>query len=200
MNDGSRPVRDAITTTQVKGGAERSVNATVRLDPPDAAQDAEWFNITSWQGKQGRSHVDTLRRVGPGTYVSRKPILVHGTWKTTLRLAKGREVVGLPIFLPRDAAIPGAAGAEVPATSRFTRTFALDKKNLQREQKAGVSSALTTGAYLAVLAIYLVLLGVLAWGLTRLERTVGGPPQAHAEAEPAPRSRVQPGGAEPTPA
>ena len=45
-------------------------------------------------------------QIGPGRYRITQPIHVDGTWKTTLRLHKGRELAGLPIFMPADPAIP----------------------------------------------------------------------------------------------
>lgn len=104
--------------------------------------------------------------------------------------ARGREVLGLPIFMPRDSAIPAK---EVPAQAAFTRPFLLDKANLQREQKAGVSPWLTIGAYLLVLAVYLAVLGLLAWGLRRLESRLEGPATPRAQRTNAPRlSGVRP--------
>lgn len=121
--------------------------------------------MTAWQG--GGSVVDHLRRTGPGTYATTQPIPVYGNWKTTLRLQRGRAVLGLPIFLPRDTAIPAP---ETPAPAHFTRTFVFDKKNLQREQKQGVAGWLTLAAYLAVLALGLALLAAITLGLHRVER------------------------------
>jgi hypothetical protein len=137
----------------------------VKLDPPNAADNSEWFTATAWQG--GGSVVDRLKKVGPGTYRTTKPIPVYGNWKSTLRLHKGATVAGMPIFMPADPAIPVK---EIPARSKFTRTFVRDKKNLQREQKKGVSPALTVGAYLIVLGIFAGLIAALAWGLQRFAR------------------------------
>jgi hypothetical protein len=153
----------------------RVATGTFRLDPPDAAQDAYWFNVTSWQGKDGPAHIDTLDRIGPGRYRITKPIHVDGTWKTTLRLHKGRELAGLPIFLPADPAIPVS---EVPVVSHGTRGFVLDHKNLQREQKPDVPGWLTLAAYLGVGLISLGLIFVVGWGLSRLESRGGAPPPA----------------------
>ena len=89
----------------------------------------------------------------------------------------------MPIFLPNDPAIPVR---EVPAQARFTRPFVRDKKNLQREQKAGVPGYLTGLAYGAVLAIWLGMLGALGWGLVRLARS-----NATAQRPPADRRRAQ---------
>lgn len=76
-------------------------------------------------------------------------------------------MAGLPIFMPADDAIPVK---EIPARAQFTRQFILDKDNLQREQKKGVSSLLVTGAYLIVLLVAVGLIGSLAWGLARFAR------------------------------
>jgi hypothetical protein len=156
----------------------RLASGTVQLDPPNAADGAYWFNVTSWQGKHGPAHIDTLDEIGPGRYRITEPIHVDGTWKTTLRLHKGRELAGLPIFLPADPAIPVS---EVPVQPQMTRAFVLDHKNLQREQKPDVPGWLTLVAYLGVGAISLALIGVVGWGLGRLEHRGGGPPDRTAE-------------------
>ncbi len=164
MNGGSG-TKAAVTLHDVTPPPQRTVTATVKLDPTDAADNSEWFTATAWQG--GGSVVDRLKKVGPGMYRTTKPIPVYGNWKSTLRLHKGRTVAGLPVFMPADPAIPVK---EIPARSRFTRTFVRDKKNLQREQKAGVSPALSAGAYLVVLGIFVGLITALTWGLLRFAR------------------------------
>jgi hypothetical protein len=156
----------------------RVATGTVQLDPPNAPDGAYWFNVTSWQGKDGPARIDTLDEIGPGRYRITEPIHVDGTWKTTLRLHKGRELAGLPIFLPADPAIPVS---EVPIEEHGTRAFVLDHKNLQREQKPDVRGYLTLFAYLGVGLISLALIFVVGWGLARLETRGGGPPDESAE-------------------
>ncbi len=156
----------------------RVATGVVQLDPPNAADGAYWFNVTSWQGKDGPAHIDTLDQIGPGRYRITQPIHVDGTWKTTLRLHKGRELAGLPIFLPADPAIPVS---EVPVEEHGNRSFVLDRKNLQREQKPDVPGYLTLVAYLGVGMISLALIFVVGWGLARLEKYGGGPPDDSAE-------------------
>src|SRR4051794_1250665 len=150
----------------------RLATATFRLDPPDAANDAYWFNVTSWQGKDGPAHIDTPKEIGPGVYRITEPIHVDGTWKTTLRLHKGRQLAGLPIFMPADPAIPVS---QIPVQSHMTRAFQLDHHLLQREQKKGVPAFLTLAAYLGVGGISFALIFVVGWGLARLDRRGGGP-------------------------
>ncbi|HWN72898.1 MAG TPA: hypothetical protein VNN15_03710, partial [Solirubrobacterales bacterium] len=157
-----------VALHQVGGSAGREVEATVRLSPPDAAANAEWFDVTAWQG--GGLVVDPLKRIGDGVYRTTEPIPVHGNWKAMIRLHEGNSLTAMPIYLPRDAAIPVG---EVPAPDHFTRAFGNEHKLLQREQKGG-SPLLVAIAYSTVAGITLSLLALLAWALHRL--AVGGMP------------------------
>lgn len=151
---------------EVAGGPGRQAEAAIALQPADAAQGAEWFDVTAWQG--GGLVVDRLQQTGPGLYRTTEPIPVSGSWKTMVRLHKGDSLTGLPIYLPRDAAIPVG---EIPATHSFTREFRDEHKLLQREQTGG-SSVLVAIAYSVVAAVTLGLLGLLAWALHRLSAGV----------------------------
>ncbi|HEV7363338.1 MAG TPA: hypothetical protein VGN71_03025, partial [Solirubrobacteraceae bacterium] len=174
--------RATLALTDLHGGPKRTVAATIRLEPRNAARDARWLNVTAWQG--GGSVVDALKRIGDGVYRTTMPIPVYGNWKVTLRLSRGASVLGLPIFLPNDPAIPVG---EVPARANLTRAFVRDKQNLQREQKADVPGYLTGLAYAAVLLIWAGMIAALAWGLARLARKgPGGPPAPSPSAEAAP--------------
>jgi hypothetical protein len=162
-DDGPREATVALE--DVRSGAERSVEATVRIDPPEAAEDPHFLIVTAWQG--GGSVVSELDRVGPGVYRTTEPVPVYGGWKAMVRLHTGDSLVGVPIFLPEDRAIPAP---EVPAESRFTRDFVRDLVLLQREKKDDVPAALSTIAYLVVAAIAAALIALIAWALLRLER------------------------------
>ena len=167
VSDGD-PVRASVELSPAQGGAQREVNVVARLDPPDAADDAHWFVTTAWQGAEGRSVVDPLEEVRPGVWRSTKPVPVYGSWKASLRLHKGSAIQGMPIFFPADPAIPAKA---IQARPSFERSFVRDKELLQREQKPGVSPALTTIAYVAVLLIAALLLAALTAGIVRLARS-----------------------------
>ena len=167
---------------------ERTVEGTVRLDPPDAAEDAEWLNITGWQG--GGSIVDHLEEVDEGVYRTTQPIPVYGNWKVTLRLHKDDVVASIPVFMPADDAIPVK---EIPAKPQFTRPFVLDQENLLRELKEDVPGWLRGVAYIVVLLIAIGLLSALAWGLARFASRSGrdddsAPPQPE-RAKPKPQAR-----------
>jgi hypothetical protein len=179
--DPSEEIRASVTTRDVIGGQERAVEVTARLDPAGAADDAHWFLITAWQGAEGRSVVSPLKEVAPGVWRSQEPLPVHGTWKATLRLHRGSEVMGLPIYFPEDKAIPKEA---IPATASFTREFIDDKELLQREQKPDASGGLVLVGYLIVLLIAVVLVGSIVAGLARLERVTSSRGAKPVEREP----------------
>jgi hypothetical protein len=161
-------VRADVRVSEVRPSPNRTVSADVTLDPPTAADDAEWLTVTAWQGDG--LVVDRLERTGPGRYRTTEPIPVYGNWKAILRLHNGNSLTGVPVFLPEDKAIPAK---EVPAPARFSREFVADHAILQREQKS-VAPALTAIAYGVVVAIALALLVLLAWGLHRLALAAPG--------------------------
>jgi hypothetical protein len=174
----SNPPKATVTLDQVKGGPQREAFVDVKLEPGDAADNARWLNVTAWQG--GAKIVNTLEKTGSGTYRSTEALPLYGTWKSTLRLQTGRSVLGLPIFMPDDKAIPVKG---VPAPAQFTRQFQQDQKLLQREQKKGVSPVLKTIAYLTVLLIALIVAILLILGLRKIRRSLveDEPPTASGE-------------------
>src|SRR5205085_10719350 len=103
----------------------------------------------------------------PGTCQTTKPVPVSGQWKSTIRLHRGDQILGLPLYMPEDKAIPAKG---IPAQPSMTRQFVKDKKNLQREQKPGVPGFLTLIAYLTVLAIVVCVLIALGVGIARIDR------------------------------
>jgi hypothetical protein len=147
--------------------AQRHVVGTVRLTPRDAADDASWVTVTSWQ--DGGMKVDRLQRVGEGVYRFRTPAPVYGDWKTVLRVQNGRTIMAVPIYMPEDKAIPGAK--LVPASAHVTRPFVADHELLQRERKTDIPGWLWTAACLVVLALAIVFITSLAWGVARVART-----------------------------
>jgi hypothetical protein len=175
MNTGS-PISASAQLTTVDGGAHRTVNASFQLSPANAAANAQWVTVTAWQG--GGLVVDRLRRTGAGAYATTEPIPVYGKWKTMLRIANGRALDAIPIYLPNDPAIPAR---EVAATDRFTRVFVRDKKILQREAVGG-DMWLAIPAYLLLLMIVAVWMAALTWGLHRLG-------SRHQQSEPGQRTR-----------
>jgi len=176
-----------VSLTEAPGAGGRQALADVRIDPPEAAGELRWLTATAWQG--GGRVVDRLERTGPGTYRSTRPLPLHGEWKALIRLHSGRGLLGVPVYLPADPAIPAAA---VPAPASFTRPFVRDKEILQREAKPG-APALTALAYGVVAAIALSLLVLLGWALARLASEAGGRPGVSRRAEPGSRQDADDG-------
>jgi hypothetical protein len=156
---------------------------TVRPDPPEIARDPLWFDVMSWQGLEwdrGSKRLVEFQRTGPGEYRANEAVPVGGQWKTLVRLHNEGYLIALPIYMPRDTAIPAD---EIPARRQFRREFLLDKELLQREAIT-TSSALQLSAYGVLAAIALAWLAAFAWGLKRLD--AGG------EQTGVPRSRRSP--------
>jgi hypothetical protein len=154
-------------------GEPGGVHVNARLDPAGAADEATWLTVTAWQGDG--LVVDRLVPDGAGGWRTTRAIPVDGDWKVQLRLQTGRNVLGVPVRLPADPAIPAR---EVPAQASVDRAFVPDRTLLQRERKGDVPGWLWGGASAVVLALALAFVGALAWGLGRVAR--------HEPAAPAP--------------
>jgi hypothetical protein len=160
-----RGVSAQLTTSEVSGPHGRDVSLTARINPPEAARDANWVQAIAWQG--GGFVQDRLDRIGDGVYRSTKPLPADGTWKTVLRLHRDDSLLSAPIYMPADPGIPVGG---VPLRANVTRAFIEDHELLQREQKDGVAAWMPPVAYGVVGAIVLFFLGILGWALTRLAR------------------------------
>ena len=202
VSAGTKRVPEArahVQLTDVRPAPEREALATVRLEPRDAAEDANWLYILAWQGGDDRV-VDRLDRVSEGVYRSTQPIPLHGSWKAGLRFNRGRERGAVPLRLPVDPGLPNAeqrlpafvsadqlelamrrsAGAELPAPASFNRPFGDDNLIVVRETKATVDGWLwTLGIALTGLVWGLFFVG-LTLGLGRIARRAGGPVAAAA--------------------
>ena len=173
MPEPSRPPSAAVTLhEQPDRGDGRRVHADVSLSPRDAADDAPILNMHSYQG--GGRVISELRRTGDGTYRTERPVPVGGDWKTVVQLEHDRAVLALPVYMPRDSAIPAP---EVPASPRFTRAFEPGSEVFLREQRDDVPAGLHLAGYLAVGAMWFAMLAALAIALVRL---VHGSPTAGA--------------------
>jgi hypothetical protein len=154
----------------------RHVAATISLSPPDLAEEADYLNVTAWQGADWRhgvhSFADPLERVEEGVYRTTRPIPVHGDWKALIRLHDGRTMVAAPIFMPEDAAIPAE---EVPAEDEFVRDFVYGEELLLREMR-DAPAWITGVAYLLTLGILVVWVGGIGWGVRHLRRSGVRPP------------------------
>jgi hypothetical protein len=159
---------------------------TVRMTPTDAADGAEFINVTSWQG--GGLSIAPLEPTGsPGVFTTDEPVPIGGSWKTMVRYSSGNTLNAMPIYLPEDPAIPVDG---VPAEPAFERSFTSDHEVLQREQK-DVAGWLTIIAYLVVALIAFALLVMIAWALHRLAIVVEEPREQEQEAPSSGRERTK---------
>jgi len=145
----------------------RTANITVQLDPANALDDPSWVQITSWQG-QGLV-VDPLEKTGEGRYRTTQPIPIHDDWKALLRVHDGRMLSAVPIYLPKDSAIPAD---EIKATDGMTRKAIPEIKILQRELTTS-GGGLWLVANLVVLACTLALIVAISWGVARYAQRAG---------------------------
>src|SRR5918994_3266058 len=178
--------RAEVTLEDARPAPQREVNATVRIDPASAAEDADWVRGIAWQG--GGLVDAELEQTGPGTWRTTEPLPVYDGWKALIRVHRGESIAGVPVYLPEDPAIPAE---EVPASDSFTRDLVPEKEILQRELKDDVPAALTPIVYLTVGTVTLGLIVMLGWALARLAHTQGTPTER-------PTARVR--GAVPAPA
>ena len=170
QTDHHQGIRAQVTLDEAQSGAQRTVDATVRFDPAAAPDDADWVRGIAWQG--GGLVDAELEEVEPGTWRTTEPLPVYGNWKALIRLHDGSSILGLPVYLPEDPAIPAE---QVAAPPSFERTFIPEKQILQRELKDDVPTALTPIAYGVVGIIVVGLIALLGWAMARVAR--GGPPE-----------------------
>jgi hypothetical protein len=163
-------------TVAIDDAGNGRADVAVTLEPRDAADGAEWLNVTAWQG--GGLVVDELERTGPGEYRTPEPVPVSGDWKTLVRLHDGDSLTALPVYLPEDPAIPAE---EVAATDGASREFVADHEILQREQQTA-APALWAIAYGVVLTITALFLALAIWSVHRIAMA-----SRHEEDEPEPR-------------
>jgi hypothetical protein len=117
----------------------------VQLTPPDAAEEARWFQVSAWQG--GGLRLADLEKVGEGRYRSEAPVPVGGAWKTIIRLHRGGELMTVPVFLPAD---PALGEPEISAINR-TQPFEAETRYLLRETRD--NSRLLANVVYALLAV-----------------------------------------------
>ncbi len=163
----------------------QQATVAVELAPADAARHATAFGVVSWQGG-GRVRAK-LNEVGPGRYVSSRPLPVTGDWKTMVGLQRGSEVMAVPVYLPADPEINAPAIAALPQRhAAFVRNTAI----LLREQHGGPTWPGVAG-YSGLAIMVALWTGLIAFVANRL---------SSASAEPAvPRQPAATGGARPAP-
>jgi hypothetical protein len=171
-----RGVTAEVTLTETSPAPNRAAEASVRIDPPEFAEDANWVSAIAWQGGE-RLHLDHLSESAPDTYETDEPLPLSGTWKTLIRVHTDDALVGVPLYLPEDSAIP--AEAVTSPEGSFERPFIDETEILQRELKDDVPGYLAGLAYSAVGLIVLSIILLLGWVLVRLGSAEERHPREH---------------------
>lgn len=167
-----REVGEVSATVTLEETAPGRMLVTAELDPPDAAEDARWFTVGSWQ--HGGRESARMLHLGDGVYRAERAITVAGWAKSLLRLHRGAEMMTVPIRLPAD---PEIDAPEIPAVDR-TAAFEAETRYLLRETTDGP-------AWPALLVRALFVLLLTAWitafakAGTRIARR--GQPVGHGE-------------------
>jgi hypothetical protein len=123
---------------------------------------------------------------------------LSGTWKTLVRIHQDDALMGLPLYLPEDEAIPAPAVSSPEGT--FRREFVDETQILQRELKDDVPGYLAAVAYTLVGSIVLAIIVLLGWILVRLGRAGSGPQPRPQERTAPPKQPATPRGASGAPA
>ncbi|MDQ3980640.1 MAG: hypothetical protein M3314_13975 [Actinomycetota bacterium] len=144
-----RNVGDVEAIVRLEPVGDRAT-VNVELIPADAADSATAFGVMSWQG--GGTVGASLEKVGPGQYVSDKPLPVTGPWKTMVGLQRGDEVMAFPVYLPAD---PEINAPEIPAVPERRGPFVRNTTLLLREMHRGDPGA-ATAAYTGVAIVSLI--------------------------------------------
>jgi hypothetical protein len=142
--------------------AGQQATVAVELAPAEAARRATAFGVVAWQG--GGRVSAKLNEVGPGRYISSRPLPITGDWKTMVGLQRGDEVMAAPVYLPADPEISASA---VPAVPERRVAFVRNTDLLLREQHAGPTWPSVVG-YGGLAVMVTVWTGLIAFAARRL--------------------------------
>jgi hypothetical protein len=175
------PTQDTATvklTDLPSPAGQRLVSADVQINPANlVGPHPDWVTVLAWQGRMQNERglmIDRLTKVGPGHYVSNRPLPVWGSWKTLVRIQDGRTLAAVPIWAPADNAIPVN---EIPVQLNSTRPLTFEASILQRERDPGVPVWLFTAGGVVVLFLTLSVVSALTWGAGRISLRDNAPPQ-----------------------
>jgi hypothetical protein len=165
-----RPTGDVEATVRIEPTGDGMAHIVATLSPIDAAEDAYWFQASSWQG--GGLELADMEPTGePGEYRTAAPMPVgrqvdgeRSLWKTLLRLHRGAEMMAVPIFLPADEAI---GEPEISAVDR-TVAFESEREYLLRETTDGNGwlSPVVHGGLVAMTAVWALAFAVAVRAMT----------------------------------
>jgi hypothetical protein len=169
-----RPTGDVTATIALEWVDDDRAVVDATLEPADAADDARWFTVGSWQW--GGRTVLHMREVAPGRYTSEEPVLLTGRAKSLLRLHRGAEMMAVPIRLPAD---PEYDLDEVAPRDR-TAAFEPERRYLQREADAATGT-FALGVYALVAILVVAWVATFSLAVSRISRRAVGAPDGGAD-------------------
>lgn len=146
-------------------GPQRVGDVVVRFSDPSIAQDANWAYALGWQG--GGRFMNSLVRGADGAWRTTKPVPLGGTWKTMIRVHKGRAMGSVAIRFPADRAIGFAGYPERPVV---TRALMGDTELMQLERRDDAPLWAWTPATVLVLSLNLLIAVLMAVTCVRIGR------------------------------
>lgn len=171
----------AVNATIRLAPVGQQASVAVELAPADAARRATAFGVVAWQG--GGRVSAKLDEVGPGRYISSRPVPITGSWKTMVGLQRGNEVMAAPVYLPADPEIDAPA---IPALPERRAAFVRNTDLLLREQHAGPAWPSVVG-YAGLAVMVALWAGLIAFTAHRL---AGTGTEAHGQMPPTPADRA----------
>ncbi|HXM56869.1 MAG TPA: hypothetical protein VOB72_15830 [Candidatus Dormibacteraeota bacterium] len=164
------PAGDVHLTTDRLGlpAAEQDVRVEVTLTPAGAAAGADWFEVLAWQGG-GRRAVPLLEEA-PGRYRTAEPVPTGGSWKAMVYLARGAELVALPVAFPAD---PEYGSGGIPLVPVREAPFVPSQRLLTTEAHDG-PPGVASAAYAALVGLWALWLGLLLYAARMIARRAAG--------------------------
>jgi hypothetical protein len=160
-----------VTTRDGLPGVVEDYNVTLAVNPANAAQGADWFELMSWQG--GTAHQTALVPDGNGRYHGAAPVPTGGTWKTIVFMARHDVMMATPISMPVDTAF-GQTGTKVGDVSGQTVTFEPSEKILLSEQHDASPTVRIIG-YVFFFLMFGTVIVLLGFSYTRVNRRMDMP-------------------------
>ena len=150
------------------GGPTTVADLAVRINRTDLTENPAWLYVLGWQG--GGRFENRLVDRGDGWLRSTAPVPIGGTWKTFVRVHKGRTTLAVPVRMPAD---PELDFAGFPARETVTRDFARDTTFFQVERRDDAPRWAWTPASILVLSLNIFLMVLVAVAAVRIGKLGG---------------------------
>ena len=169
------PERAQVALKDIDSGSQRTVAATIKLDPRDSVKDPEFMNVTALAGRQdarprpareGRAGRLPDHQADPGL----RRLEVHAAHPAGRRADLHADLHAEGPGDPREGG-PGEGELHARLPQRTRRC-----SSASRSRACPASSR--SSAYLTVLAIALSLIALIAWALLRVDRGEARSPRA----------------------